>query len=366
MIANLSGKVEGPLVTHNLVFGAELGWFTSDEFLATQTSPANPATPLPIDGSDPVYGLVPPNPPPAYAFDSSFWRADYGLYFQDLINVGEHWKVLAGVRYDHCDTAFDRSFEPLFGPTTTDQSFDEGSPRVGVVYEPIPDKLSYYAMYAESFTPPDGGPRETTAPLQPELGQTWEGGIKMKPLSGVTLTAAGFYIVRENVTADLFDPVTYLVVTEQLGKQRSQGAELDAIGQITARWSVLANYAYTDTLVTDPANPAIDGQRALGVPFNTASVWTRYNMVQNERRTFGVGLGVIRVGQRLGDYTTPAFYLPEYTRWDAGVYYRQGRFDASCYFENIFDTTYYTGSVSQYEVFPGAPFNFRTQVSYRF
>ena len=54
--------------------------------------------------------------------------------------------------------SFNRSFEPLFGPTRTVQAFDEGSPRAGIIYEPLPEKLSYYAMYAESFDPPDGGP----------------------------------------------------------------------------------------------------------------------------------------------------------------------------------------------------------------
>ena len=229
-IANLSGKVEGPLGTHNLVFGTEEGWFTSDDFVATQTSPANPATPLPIDGMFPIYGLVPSNLPPAFLFDSQFWQADYGFYGQDLLELNEHWKVLAGVRYDHVDTVFDRSFEPLFGPTRTVQSFDEGSPRVGIVYEPLPDKLSYYAMYAESFDPPTGGPRETTAPLAPELGQTWEGGIKLKPLPGLTLAGAGFYITKENITVDRFDPINLIVVTEQVGRQRSQGAEFERSG----------------------------------------------------------------------------------------------------------------------------------------
>ena len=85
----------------------------------------------------------------------------------------------------------------------------------------------------------------------------------------------------------------------------------------------------------------------------------RYNLVQNECRTFGVGLGAIYVGQRVGDvlqpptFSGPVFMLPSYTRWDAGLYYKQGRLDASVYFENIFNETYYTSSISQYEVFPG-------------
>ena len=223
LIANIAGTFEGGGVTHHVVFGTEEGWFTSDAFHATQTSPLNPTTPLPIDAMDPVYGLVPPNPPPAIVFDSTFYQADYGTYVQDLIDVGEHWKVLAGVRYDHAETTYDRSLEPVFGPVKTDQTFDEGTPRVGLIYEAIPEKLSYYALYSESFAPPVGLPEANTEPLLPEFGQIWEGGVKLLANKKLSVTAAGFYITKENVPQLLSN--SFLVV--QIGRQRSQGVEIE-------------------------------------------------------------------------------------------------------------------------------------------
>ncbi len=62
----------------------------------------------------------------------------------------------------------------------------------------------------------------------------------------------------------------------------------------------------------------------------------------------------------------PQFLLPDYTRWDAGVYYKRGRLDTSLYVENIFDTRYYTSSISQYQIMPGAPFTVRAQAGWRF
>ena len=373
-IASVAGKVQEGALTHNLVFGTELGWFTSDAFNATSTSEY--VDPLVINGFNPVYGASPPTTP-LIDFNSTFYQADYGLYFQDLVDIGEHWKFLAGIRYDHTDVVFDRSYTtpPGFGgfpETQTAQTFDEGTPRFGLIYQPIPDALSFYAMYSASYDPPDGGPFLTTAPLNPELGQSWEGGVKAKPLPGLMVTAAAFYINKENVTEYLPDPMTGILEATQVGKQRSQGFQFSATGKVTDRLSVVSNYTYTDTLQTDPANPALNGLPVLGVPYNSANVWARYNLVQNECRTFGVGLGVIYVGQRVGDvlqpttFTAPPFMLPEYTRWDAGLYYRQGRLDASVYFENIFNETYYTSSINQYEVFPGAPCNVKGQLTYRF
>ena len=374
-IANISGKFSGDVVTHNVVVGTEQGWLVSDGFRAVQSIPdgTDPTTWLAIDGVHPIYdnpnfGL--PNPATPFAFQSNFFENRHGVYAQDMIDLGEHWKLLTGVRYDHVDTVFDReiAIQPYFDQSArTVQSFDHGSPRVGIVYQPVPEKLSYYAMYSDSFDPPDGGPRLTLDPLRPELGQSWEGGIKAKPLHGLTLTLAGFYITKENVTVDLFDAPFF--ETTQVGRQRNQGVEFDAVGQLAERWSVLANWCYVDTLLNDTANPLFDGQPARGVPHNTINVWSRYNVIQDEQRTLGLALGAIYVGQRLGDYlppTSPQFFLPDYTRWDAGVYYKRGRLDTSLYLENVFDARYYTSSISQFQIMPGAPFTVRAQAAWQF
>ena len=367
-IANIAGKFQGDVVTHNVVLGTEQGWLVSDRFRAAQSIPtADPSTWLLINAMDPMYGAAAPDTP--FLFDSTYRENRHGLYVQDLIDIGEHWKVLAGVRYDRVNSAFTReiALEPIFDRTaSTDQSFDHGSPRVGIVYQPIPDRLSYYAMYSDSFDPPGGGPRLTPDPLLPELGQIWEGGVKAKLLEGLSVTASGFYITKENVTVDLFDFPTFDTV--QVGRQRSQGVEFDAVGQLTERWSLLGNWCYVDTLLTDDRNPLFDGQMARGVPHNTINVWSRYNVIQEEQRTLGLALGAIFVGERLGDYLVPPaqFFLPGYTRWDAGLYYRRGRLDTSLYLENLFDTRYYTSSISQLQIFPGAPFNVRAQVGCRF
>jgi iron complex outermembrane receptor protein len=375
VIANVSGKFSNGTVTHNVVLGTEQGWLSENGFRAEQSIPSatDPTTWLAIDAVHPIYdnpnfGL--PNPATPFLFDSTYTENRHGIYVQDMIDLGEHWKVLTGVRYDHVDTMFDReiAIQGLFDDRVkTDQAFDHGSPRVGLVYQPIPEKLSYYVMYSDSFDPPGGGPRLTIEPLKPELGQTWEAGIKAKPLDKLTLSAAAFYITKQNITTDLFNAPFF--ETEQIGRQRNQGVELDAIGQLTERWSIQTNWCYVDTLLMDPTNPLFDGEPARGVPHNTINVWNRYNVIQEKDRTLGFGLGVIYVGERLGDYLppgTPQFFLPGYTRWDAGVYYRRGRLDTALYLENLFDAQYYTSSISEYQVMPGAPFTVRAQVAYRF
>src|SRR5262249_1116745 len=153
-----------------------------DGYHAVRSSPF--FDPLIIDSSAPVYGNVPAATVPVEVFDANYYRGDYGFYFQDLFELGEHWKALAGVRYGHTDVTFTRALAYLGASiipfTDSVERFDVGSPRVGLIYEPVPERVSIYGMYSASFDPPDGGPYLTTGPIVPEFGQLWECGVKLK------------------------------------------------------------------------------------------------------------------------------------------------------------------------------------------
>jgi iron complex outermembrane receptor protein len=364
LLADLAGRVDICGMTHTMVFGMEDGWFSSTAFHATSSSPF--FDPLLINGNAPVYGNVPATIVPAETFDSDFYQGDYGFYFQDLVQLSEHWKALAGIRYDHTDVTFNRTLSllgvPIFPTASSVERFDVGSPRAALIYEPVREKISIYGMYSASFDPPDAGPYIETAPLQPEFGQLWELGVKVKANDCLSFAVAAYHIAKENVSVFLPDGFHL----EQVGSQRSEGAEFSAIGKVSDRISLWATYAYTDTLLTDPLpGSQLNGKRALGVPYNNANVWARYNLIDTEHRTLGVGLGVVYVGDRLGDYFSP-LVLPSYTRWDAGLYYRYNRMNLNLFVENIFDETYYTSSISQFEVFPGAPINVKGQLTVTF
>jgi iron complex outermembrane receptor protein len=246
----------------------------------------------------------------------------------------------------------------------TDQSFNRVSPRAGLVYQPGGDEsLALYYSYAQSFTPPSGGIFINTNVLEPILGESHEAGIKTELLSGLALSAAAFHTTREN---DTFDVRSIFLV--QIGEIRSQGAELNLIGDITDRWSAVANYSYIDARLSD-ADPTFDGRRARNVPFNTANFWTRYNLIDDECETFGAALGLVYLGERTADIRDPLpgqveVFLPSFSRWDAGLYYRRNNLSANVYLENLFDVQYAAGSIDEFQIFQGAPFNARATISY--
>jgi iron complex outermembrane receptor protein len=367
MIANLAGEFwTGPLL-HKAVVGMEYNYFDSASAFTVNPLP-------PINAAAPVYTNPPPlTPIPLVAFDAPVFRQQrVGGYVQDLIEINPYWKALAGVRFDTLDFDFDRTVTIFGAPQAldTDQHFSRTSPRAGLVYQPwADDDLALYYSYSESFTPPGGGLYVDAGPILPVLGQSHEAGIKAELLPDLSLVACGFHAERDNDTF-FFGPA----LLDQVGSIRSQGAEVSLIGDITDRWSVIANYTYTDTLVTDD-DPLIDGRRARNVPYNTANLWTRFNVQHDECQTVGAALGVVYVGERLASQQAPDpvtqpgapdVLLPGYTRWDAGLYLSRGRFYSAVYLENIFDIEYAVGSIDEFQIFPGAPINARATAGWVF
>ncbi len=351
-IANLAGEFDLGGFTHNMVVGGEFVYFDSASLFTFGA--VNP-----IDAANPVY-TNPPAIPLGAADFPAFRQQRVGAYFQDLVTVTDRWKLVGGVRADNVNMDFDRTL--IFGaPLTvnTEESFQRVSPRGGVIFQPFADDtLSIYYNYSRSFAPPSGGAYLNPTSLKPITGLQHELGIKTLLMEGLVLNAAGFYAERDN--ADLNTSSFFLT---QIGRERSQGVELNLIGQVTERLNMVANYTYIDVLLSDPTNPLFDGKQQRNIPHNSANLWARYNLIQNETHTFGTALGLIYLDSRPGDLAN-SFDLPAYSRWDAGLYYNRGQFTSALYAENLFDVAYAASSVNAFQVFPGAPLNMRANVGW--
>jgi iron complex outermembrane receptor protein len=368
IISNLTGEFDGWFFRHKALIGTEQDWFITnhDKFSSTSNGAlgnvnALASGPFPIT-TPVVYDSVFDNP--------SFRQNRQGYYAQDWLEVNDRWKVLLGGRFDYLDQTYARNFG--FGEVRTEDSFNQFSPKVGVTYEAIPNQLTYYGVYSKSFVPSVGVSNLTTTVLRPQIGDIWEGGIKTQLRDNLLWTVGGFWTSQKNVNVEFFDPTSPTFFTlSQAGEQHTQGIETSLTGQVTPRMSTIFNYAYNDSVLGGIAQPAggvstpLGDTRPRGVPHSNANAWTRYNFVQNRQETIGAALGTVYVGERLGDYSSPLM-LPSYTRWDTGFYFNRGRFNAMLYWENIFNINYITSSISQYQVFPGAPMNCRVQVGMTF
>ena len=290
-------------------------------------------------------------------FDPSEDRENsFGIYLQDQIALLDNLQLVIGGRFD----TFNSESENLAENEISETEADAFSPRVGIVYQPI-EPVSLYASYTRSFTPV-GGTNIDNEPFDPERGTGYEIGVKTEIIKDRLLSTLAFYdTTLTNVTTE--DPENDLFEI-QTGEQNSQGVELDLVGKISPGWKIFAGYAYTDAIITED-NTFAEGNRLNNVPEHNFNLWTTYTLQRGNLAGLGFGAGIFYVGERAGDLDN-SFFVDEYTRVDAAIYYERANYRVALNFKNLFDVEYIEGTQSRQQVRPGAPFTVLGTVSVEF
>ncbi len=177
----------------------------------------------------------------------------YGVTFQDAIEW-EWLTLLGGVRYDHFEVDSYTS-DPVYrgGKLQTPalryrhQTADAVSPRGGLTIQPL-DWLVFFGNISQTRTPMLGyRNKDGSQPSAPWRATQYEGGVRVRPVEGLWLTASAYRIEQENTPVADTDGFYYYE-----GANVSRGAELSLTGDITENWTVMALYAfnkYTDRTV---------------------------------------------------------------------------------------------------------------------
>ena len=345
---NIVGKFSTGAIDHQLLFGVDLRRFNSN-YLTLRTFQGTP-----IDIFNPVYNSQRLNIVDRPSDDETSIDS-IGIYLQDQITLADNFKLLLGGRFD----AFEQTDEDPIEDTETSQSGDAFSPRLGIVYQPLPP-ISLYASYTRSFSPTIGRSVDGE-PFEPSRGTQYEIGVKADINDRLSATLALYDLTRTNVTTADPDNPDFEI---QTGEQNSQGVELFISGEILPGWNVIAGYAYTDAQITQDETFAI-GNRINNVAESSFNLWTSYEIQSGNLQGLGFGLGFFYVGDRQGDLDN-SFTLPSYFRTDAAIFYNRGQFRAALNFRNLFDVDYFESAYGDLSVYPGEPFTVHGTVSWEF
>jgi catecholate siderophore receptor len=119
---------------------------------------------------------------------------------------------------------------------------------------------------------------------------------------------------------------------------------------------VFGGYAYTDARIVSATSATIlAGNRVGLVPYNTFSLWNRYDF----NDTWGAGLGVIHMTDFYAS-SDDTVRLAPFTRLDGAVFWRINQtWRAQLNVENILDAKYYATADGNNNISPGAPRAFR-------
>ncbi|MEP6516842.1 TonB-dependent siderophore receptor [Microcoleus vaginatus] len=347
LASDVTGKISTGSIEHQLTLG-----FDFNDFYNRDTGTA--ITGSPIDIFNPVFGQ-PIDSTPAFAFDNATDRTALGIYTQDQITIAENLKLLLGLRFD----TFTQTVKDREASTEQEQSENAFSPRVGIVYQPIPP-ISLYASYSQSFSPVNGRSFEN-AQFQPERGTQYEVGVKADLSDRLSATLAFYDLLLSNVLTN--DPVNP-DFSVQTGKQRSRGIEMNLSGAILPGWNILAGYAYTDARIEeDNALPV--GNRLANVPKHSFNLWTTYEIQAGKLKGLGFGLGLFYVGERQGDLDN-SFEIPSYLRTDAAIFYQQDNWRTSLNVKNLFGVEYFESSFNRNRLFAGEDITIQGTISWQF
>lgn len=299
--------------------------------------------------------------------NSRVMNSAYGAYISDVINLTPSLTVLAGVRLDYFDSKGERS--------NSDDDFDQFalSPKFGVVYQPVIDKVSIFANYQNAFK--NSAPREVTdlggiksvKSFEPEQANQWEVGVKTNLLRERLFATASYYNINvsNRVVGVAGNPLDYT----QGGEVESKGYELEVTANPVSGLSLIAGYSHNETL--NVAGVADDfytgpGQVPGGQgPQDQVNFWATYAITSGSLRNAGVGLGgnYASTYRVVDNSATGAFDLPDYTVLNASVFYNPGKFRFAVNVNNLLNTEYYIG---YWSVNPQKPRNAVVSLAYKF
>jgi iron complex outermembrane receptor protein len=293
-------------------------------------------------------------------------------YVSDQIRIKKRWHVSLGTRYEQ---QISRLIDQIPGTAARmDQFVSKQTSQAGVVYD-ITDSFSAYGSWSESFVPSDVSVLDETGKsgFPSETGKQYEAGFKLETLNKkLFATLAAYEITRENVAVasglQLPDGRAYFRID---GQQKSKGVELETQWLPLPNWQFQGGLALNKASVTKSVtNPISVGKDLVNAPRVTANFWTRYNFPAGKLKGFGVGLGVIRVGDQYAgtpSATNGGYYkVKGWTRVDTAYYYKWRKYEFTLDIKNMLDEKYILAAFNATTLVPGEPRKFTFSATRRF
>jgi iron complex outermembrane receptor protein len=299
---------------------------------------------------------------------SNITNSSFGAYASNVLNITPELSAMVSLRADYFDSKGERN--------TSDDDFDQWalSPKFGIVYQPVLDKVSIFANYMNAFI--NVAPRQITdldgsnprvKSFRPEHADQWEYGIKTNLFSDKLAATLSVYDIK--VSDRVMPSPANIRDYTQGGKVGSKGFEIDLVANPVTGLNLIAGFSHNKTKVIsgDPEDFYSEPGRAIGGqgPQNLANFWATYRISSGTLKNAGFGFG----GNYAGEYKvidnskTGVFILPSYTLLNASIFYNADHFRISLNVNNLTSKEYYIG---YWSVNPQKPRNSTLSVAYKF
>lgn len=268
-------------------------------------------------------------------------------YAADVINITDNLIVSAAVRFDHY---IDRGvYDPTSGEYSGDYSQNFLSPKFGLVYQVVKDRVSIFGNYQNSFRNVGylNNLLNEQVKFDPEQANQIEGGVKLNVFQNKLSANLSYYnILVENIVRNGSLPNTSV----QDGNQKSRGIEIELIGNPMPGLNFVIGYAKNDSELEN-TTPELEGLRPeTAGPENLVNYWINYTLQQSALKGLGFGFGGNFADETYAYNRRPSagadvqrFVLPSYGVINAAITYDQPKYRIAFKANNISNEEYFNG-----------------------
>jgi iron complex outermembrane receptor protein len=305
----------------------------------------------------------------SFVYPVNYVAKTYSAYISDVFNVTDNLMVLAALRLDHFDN--DGPADNITGTFVNAKPYDQTflSPKFGIVFQPLKDKVSLFANYQNSFTNKYGvsNPGSGTNlknDFKPEQANQLEGGVKLDVFEGKLSASVSVYSIK--VTDVIRPDPSNALYTIQDGTQTSKGVDAEIVASPIEGLSLVAGLGYNDSKYEKADDANVEGRRpgTAGSPW-VANWWISYRLQCPALKGLGAGFGGNYASDNkiINSKSIGTFILPEYTVLNASVFYDQPKFRISVKLDNLTNQKYWIGYTT---VNPQKLRNFGASVAFKF
>ncbi|WP_294300981.1 TonB-dependent siderophore receptor [uncultured Chryseobacterium sp.] len=267
----------------------------------------------------------------------------YSAYISDVVYILPNLSAMLSARVDHF------TGNPTAYAVEESKATTTFSPKLGLVYQPIQDKLSIFANYMNGFQnvepvqniAVDGS--KYFAYFDPEHANQWEVGTKASLVKDkLSITASYYNIqVKDKVMPDPANAQNSI----QGGEVESKGFEISVVGSPVNGLNIIAGFSHNDSEVT-VGDPTYVGYRPEEAgPKNLFNFWANYKVQEGVLRNVGIGFGANSASElyTLNRASIGTFAIPSYAIFNAALSYNEDKYNVILKLDNIANKKYFSG-----------------------
>jgi iron complex outermembrane receptor protein len=272
-------------------------------------------------------------------------QENYAVYISNVLNITNNLNVLMALRVDSFN-----NHPGIIGSANSKETeqFKQTffSPKLGIVYEVIKDKVSLFGNYQNSFknlTFYTDANKVIRTP-DPEQANQVEGGIKTNLFNGKVSSTFSYYNIKVKDVLRNIPSEGNANAQIQDGTIVSRGVELEINAYLVKGFTAIAGFSYNDSKYTKADESVLDLRpNTSGSPY-LANLYASYQFLDGRLKGLGFGVGGNYASEnKIYNAKDGVFSLPSYVVLNANAFYDTKKFRIGVKVDNFTNEHYWSG-----------------------